>query len=53
MNIDLSIAEKCLGFLQFFSSKDVKGSNHIGAIVKDEEVFAVDTVTYFGAVLFI
>ena len=51
VNIDLSIAEKCPGFVQFFSAKDVKGSNHIGAIAKDEEVFAVDTVTYFGAVL--
>ena len=48
--IDLSIAKQCPGYVQFFSAKDVIGSNHIGAIAKDEEVFVSDTVTHVGAV---
>lgn len=51
VKIDLTAAEQCPGFVRFFSAKDVKGSNHIGAIVKDEEVFAEEIVKHYGAVL--
>ena len=50
LNVDISAAEKCPGFVRYFSSADVTGTNHIGAIVKDEEVFATEIAKYHGAV---
>eukprot|EP01041_Mallomonas_annulata_P005146 gene5146-10286_t len=51
LNIDYSIAESCPGFIGFVDAKDVVGSNDIGAIVKDEEVFATAESKHYGAVL--
>jgi len=51
ISVDLSVAEQCPGFIRYFCQKDITGSNAIGAIVKDEEVFASDTVKYYGAVI--
>ena len=39
-----------MGFHGFISYKDVQGTNNIGPIVKDEEVFVTDEVKHFGAV---
>lgn len=50
LKVDCSAAEKCSGFVKYFSARDVPGSNHIGAIVKDEEVFVESVVQHFGAV---
>lgn len=51
LNVDISEAEKSSGFVAYFSHKDVQGTNHIGAVVKDEEVFAESIVKYYGAVI--
>lgn len=51
VSVDTSLAEQSSGFVAYFGAKDVVGSNHIGAIVKDEEVFAEDVVKCFGAVI--
>lgn len=51
VSIDTSEAEKCPGYVTFLSAKDVTGNNHIGAIVKDEEVFAESVVKHHNAVI--
>ena len=51
ISIDSKPAEECTGFVAFFSAKDVTGSNHIGAVIKDEEVFATEFVKHHGAVI--
>ena len=48
--IDDSVAKCSPGFAGLFLSKDVPGSNHIGPIIHDEEVFASDVVTCVGQV---
>jgi len=47
ISVDASPAEKCEGFVAFYSAKDIprNGHNEIGAIVKDEEVFATKEVS--------
>lgn len=51
LNIDISEAAKCEGFHGYASASDVQGSNMIGVIIKDEEVFVTEEAKYFGAVL--
>jgi xanthine dehydrogenase/oxidase len=51
VSIDASEAEKCPGFVTLLTAKDVTGNNHIGPVVKDEEVFAESVVTHVGAVI--
>eukprot|EP01031_Cornospumella_fuschlensis_P033912 gene33912-41037_t len=51
LSVDTSDAEKCPGFVAYLGAQDVLGSNHIGAIIKDEEVFATKTVKHYGAVI--
>ena len=50
INVDISDAKNCPGFVAYYSSKDVTGSNNIGAILKDEEVFTTGEVKYHGDV---
>jgi xanthine dehydrogenase/oxidase len=51
LGVDISEAEKCEGFHSYLDHKSVTGHNQIGAVFKDEEVFAVDTVRYVGMVI--
>ena len=51
ISVDHSVASKCDGFVAFLSHKDVTGNNHIGAVVKDEEVFVTEEVRHYGAVI--
>lgn len=51
LGVDTTAAEECPGYVAYFCANDVTGSNHIGAIVKDEEVFATDIVKHIGAVI--
>ena len=50
-SVDISEARGCDGFISYFDHKDVQGSNSIGAVVKDEEVFVTKTATHVGAVI--
>lgn len=51
ISVDPKPAEACPGFVAFYCAKDVTGDNNIGAILKDEEVFATDEVKFHGAVI--
>ncbi|KAJ6811703.1 xanthine dehydrogenase-like [Iris pallida] len=51
LSIDDSLAKSSPGFVGLFLSKDVPGSNKIGAIIHDEEVFATELVTCVGQVI--
>ncbi|VAH17397.1 unnamed protein product [Triticum turgidum subsp. durum] len=51
LSIDDSVAKCSPGFAGLFLSKDVPGSNHIGPIIHDEEVFASDIVTCVGQII--
>ncbi len=51
LSVDASEAEKCPGFHSYITRKDITGHNMIGAVIKDEEVFAEDTVRYVGMVI--
>ena len=51
ISVDTSAAETCPGYHSYLTKKDVPGHNHIGAVIKDEEVFAEDTVRYVGMVI--
>lgn len=51
LSIDTSDAEKCPGYVAYLGAQDVLGSNHIGAIIKDEEVFVTKIVKHYGAVI--
>lgn len=51
LGVDTSDAEICDGYIAYFCANDVTGSNHIGAVIKDEEVFATDVVKHYGAVI--
>lgn len=48
--IDDSGAISLPGFVSLFLAKDVPGDNKIGAVVADEDLFAVDYVTCVGQV---
>lgn len=48
--VDLHEAEQCSGFVTYLCAKDITGCNLIGAVVKDEEVFATEYVKHYGAV---
>ncbi len=50
LNVDISEAQRCDGFVAYYGAKDIRGDNKIGAIVKDEEVFATTEVKHYGAV---
>lgn len=49
-SIDSSVAKASPGFEGLFLAKDVPGSNSIGPVVYDEEVFATRLVTCVGQV---
>ena len=51
LSVDAAPAAACEGFVAFLSAKDVTGSNHIGAVIKDEEVFVTEFVKHYGAVI--
>ena len=51
LGVDTSAAEACDGYVAYFCANDVTGSNHIGAVIKDEEVFVTDVVKHYGAVI--
>jgi xanthine dehydrogenase/oxidase len=53
VSVDISEAQLCPGFVAYFCAKDVVGSNKIGAVIKDEEVFVTEIVTHVGAVRYI
>ncbi|KAL2332174.1 hypothetical protein Fmac_019755 [Flemingia macrophylla] len=51
IRIDNSEAISSPGFVSLFLAKDVPGDNKIGAVVADEDLFAVDYVTCVGQVI--
>lgn len=51
LGVDTSAAEAMPGFHSYLDHKSVTGHNQIGAVFKDEEAFAVDTVRYVGMVI--
>lgn len=51
LSVDTSAAEKCPGFVAYYCAKDVIGSNKIGPIVQDEEIFSSGIVKHYGAVI--
>lgn len=50
VKVDSSEATGVAGVIGYYSHADVPGSNAIGIVVQDEEVFASDTVTCVGQV---
>ena len=50
VSVDLQEAQQCSGFVAYLCAKDITGCNLIGAVVKDEEVFATEYVKHYGAV---
>lgn len=50
LSIDDSQAKTSPGFAGLFLGRDVPGSNKIGAVIHDEEVFASELVTCVGQV---
>lgn len=50
ISVDAFKAMAMPGVVGFYCHKDVPGSNSIGAVVQDEEVFASKTVTCVGQV---
>ncbi|GMY16295.1 xanthine dehydrogenase 1-like isoform X1 [Fagus crenata] len=51
LSIDDSRAKASPGFAGIFLARDVPGDNKIGAVVKDEEVFATEFATCVGQVI--
>ena len=53
LSVDTSEAEKCPGYHSYINKNHIPkgGHNMMGAIVKDEELFADDTVRYFGMMI--
>ncbi|KAI0525010.1 hypothetical protein KFK09_004400 [Dendrobium nobile] len=51
LSIDDTLARASPGFAGLFLAKDVPGSNKIGPVVHDEEVFASEKVTCVGQVI--
>ena len=50
LSIDDSLSKTSPGFEGLFLSRDIPGSNKIGAAVHDEELFASEIVTCVGQV---
>lgn len=50
LSMDDSGAKSSPGFRGFFMSKDVPGSNKLGPVIYDEELFASEFVTCVGQV---
>ena len=50
LSIDDSVARSSPGFVGLFLAKDIPGDNMIGAVVADEELFAVEYITCVGQV---
>lgn len=50
LSIDDSEARSSPGFVGLFLAKDVPGDNRIGAVIADEELFAVEYITCVGQV---
>lgn len=50
LSVDDTLAKSSPGFVGLFLSRDIPGSNKIGAIIHDEEVFASEVVTCVGQV---
>jgi xanthine dehydrogenase/oxidase len=50
VNVDIAEAEKSEGFIRYFGYKDIRGTNKMGPVVRDEELFAEKEVKFFGAV---
>jgi xanthine dehydrogenase/oxidase len=50
-NVNTAKCRQSPGFVAYFDHRDVRGSNHIGAIHHDEEVFVTSEVKHFGAVI--
>jgi len=48
ISIDYSLAEKTEGVARIFTYKDIPGDNQIGAIIKDESLFAETELHYIG-----
>jgi xanthine dehydrogenase/oxidase len=51
VSLDASAALAHPGCLGFWSAKDVPGSNEIGDIIRDEELFASETVVCVGTII--
>ncbi|XP_074574131.1 xanthine dehydrogenase-like isoform X2 [Curcuma longa] len=51
LSIDDSLAKSSPGFMGLFLHRDVPGSNKIGPVIRDEELFASETVTCVGQVI--
>ncbi|ONK76222.1 uncharacterized protein A4U43_C03F25280 [Asparagus officinalis] len=51
LSIDDTLAKSTPGFVGLFLSRDIPGTNKIGAIIYDEEVFASEFVTCVGQVI--
>lgn len=51
VRVDATPAETCDGFVAFYCAKDITGSNNMGAILHDEEVFASEIAKHFNAVI--
>jgi len=49
--VDTTEAEKCEGFIRYLGFKDILGSNKLGAVFKDEELFVENEVRFFGATI--
>ena len=51
LSVDITEAAKCPGYHSYISKEHVTGHNHMGAVIKDEVVFAEDIVTHVGQVI--
>jgi xanthine dehydrogenase/oxidase len=49
-SVDVSEAEKCPGFIKYLDHHDIKGSNKLGPVIHDEELFVEKEVKFFGSV---
>jgi xanthine dehydrogenase molybdopterin-binding subunit B len=46
--VDATAAEQVPGFVTMITARDVPGINMIGAVIKDEELFATQEVLHHG-----
>jgi len=53
LSYDLSEAQALEGVATILTYKDIPGENQMGPIAHDEEVLAVDTVTFIGQAIFL
>jgi xanthine dehydrogenase molybdopterin-binding subunit B len=49
-SVDVSEAEKSPGFIKYLDHRDIRGSNKLGPIFHDEELFVENEVKFFGSV---